>query len=388
MNDARFDIVVVGGGPAGTSAAIRLATAGRKVLLIEKAKFPRHKLCGEFVSPECLRHFVELGIDQDVYEQHAPKITKTVFYSVRGRSLVISNKLLAAERRHSIGLSRSMMDDLLIERAVDVGVDVRTETMLREPTIRNGAFAGLELRTKNDDIYSVHAPIAIDATGRGRILARLLEKTQSKKAPLIAFKTHLRKSTIEQGACEIYSYPGGYGGCTEIEGGLQNLCFVANANLVRNIGAIPEKAVREIVMTNSRAKNVLGQVEFVGDWYAVPISRFGRESLFPFRGVITIGDAAAFIDPFTGSGIALALESAKLASEAILSSKDFEAVADKYKSAYHAAFERRLKFCRMLRLASTSPLIAEGTIAVLAKSSFLGSLFARATRFNALGSSG
>ena len=87
MNNGRenFDVVIVGAGPAGSSAGIRLANAGRKVLLIDKAKFPRDKLCGEFVSPECLDHFEELGVSEDLFRLTPPRLAKTVFHSSNGR---------------------------------------------------------------------------------------------------------------------------------------------------------------------------------------------------------------------------------------------------------------------------------------------------------------
>ena len=384
MTNEKYDIVIIGGGPAGSAAAIRLASAGRKVLLVDKAKFPRHKLCGEFVSPECLRHFEELGISEPISELKVPQIAKTVFYSVRGRALTIPNSFLADEASHSIGLSRASMDNLLIRRAAAVGVDVRTVTSFRGPFIRNRRLAGVELRDQEGITYSVQAPIAIDATGRSRFLARSFSRTAAKKATLVAFKTHVRNAGIESGVCEIYSYSGGYGGCTEIENGLFNLCFIASAASVKRVGADSEGTFRRIVAANSRAMQVMQNAEFSGEWLSVPIAKFGREPLVPFAGVISIGDAAAFVDPFTGSGIALALESAKLASDAVTSSSQFEIIARNYERTHRAVFEQRLRFCRLLRLASASPLIAEATIGALARSSYLSGMFARATRARAL----
>ncbi len=206
------------------------------------------------------------------------------------------------------------MDNLLIERAVDVGVEVRMETSFRAPIVQGNEFNGLELRSADGCRYSVYAPLALDATGRNRSLARSFAPSAPRKAGLVAFKTHMRNVSITKGTCEIYSYPGGYGGCSEIEAGLYNLCFISDAASVRHAGADPETAFRKLVMTNSRAKEVLKNAEFVGVWHAVPIAKFGRESQVPFQGVFAVGDAAAFIDPFTGSGIALALESSKLAT--------------------------------------------------------------------------
>ena len=80
-----YDIVIVGAGPAGASAAIRLANAGRRVLLVEKEKFPRAKLCGEFISPECLEHFRELEVLESMRASGGVEISETIFYSRSGR---------------------------------------------------------------------------------------------------------------------------------------------------------------------------------------------------------------------------------------------------------------------------------------------------------------
>ena len=388
MNCRSFDIVIIGGGPAGSSAATLLSRAGQRVLLVEKAKFPRHKLCGEFVSPECLLHLRQLGVSEAVEEADPPKIFTTVFYSISGKSLDIPNSFLDSQNPNSIGLSRAKMDELLLEGAVGSGVDVRTETTFRAPIIENGLLAGVELRSKDGDRYSVKASLAIDATGRSRILARCFDGGVPKKPGLVAFKTHLRNASMEEGECEIYSYSGGYGGCTQIEKGLFNLCFIADAAAVKNTGSDPGSAVRKLVMQNRRAKVVLADSEFIGDWHAVPIAGFGRAPLVPIPGVMAIGDAAAFIDPFTGSGIALALQSSKLAADAILSSDDPKAIAGRYERTYRAAFDRRLRFCRFLRLASTSPRLASAALGLLGSSVSLTRMFAKATRSGALNTSG
>src|SRR4051794_36007191 len=87
-----YDAVVVGGGPAGTSAAIHLALQGARVLLAEQKKFPRPKLCGEFISPECLEHFERLGVIDRMIEAHGAPISETIFYARRGASVSVPSE--------------------------------------------------------------------------------------------------------------------------------------------------------------------------------------------------------------------------------------------------------------------------------------------------------
>ncbi|MDQ5836879.1 MAG: FAD-dependent oxidoreductase, partial [Acidobacteriota bacterium] len=84
-----FDAIIIGGGPAGASAAIHLAARGARVLLAERKKFPRAKLCGEFISPECLEHFTRLGVLERMKEAGGARVSQTVFYAPSGRGLAV-----------------------------------------------------------------------------------------------------------------------------------------------------------------------------------------------------------------------------------------------------------------------------------------------------------
>lgn len=385
----QFDVVIAGAGPAGSSAAIRLAQGGLSVLLVEKKRFPREKLCGEFISPECLKHFEELGVMPDLTAVGGVDINETIFFAAYGKGFAVNSKWFGPGSANALGLSRAEMDARLLDRARDAGVNVREETAVTGLLKVDGRVVGIKLRSKNGVENTIAAKITIDATGRSRSLARFAENPTGnrKAAKYVAFKTHLRGARIKDGACEIYAYRGGYGGCNRVENGLYNLCFIASAKDTRLLGSDPERIFREIVFTNRRAKETMETSSVVKEWHAVPIERYGRGDPAPLDGLITIGDAAAFIDPFTGSGILLALESGRIASEAIvenfLNGSDLHKLGVGYRIDHSAAFDRRLWVCSMLRHAAFVPLLAEMSILALSKSSFLRRGIARATRFNA-----
>ncbi|QQS33169.1 MAG: NAD(P)/FAD-dependent oxidoreductase [Acidobacteriota bacterium] len=389
VTNGQYDVAIVGAGPAGSSAAIRLAHAGLSVALVEQKRFPREKLCGEFVSPECLWHFDELGVMPAIRGIGGPNIYETVFYSKRGNSVSICSEWFGNGGSIALGISRAAMDLKLIERAAELGVDVRTETSVTGVVSLGDAVTGLKTKPANGVESELRAKVYIDATGRTRALARRFEPKDLTKAAAssVAFKTHLRGAQINAHSCEIYSYNNGYGGCNRVEDDLFNLCFIVSSADARYMKSDPERVLREVVFRNERAAAVLRRVEIVKPWHAVPIERFGRGELVPANGLFTIGDSAAFIDPFTGSGMLMALESAKIAAEVIVDSRDrnahFDHVSENYREKYSAAFDRRLRFCSMLRHAASIPFWSGAMIAALRFSPFLRQTVARATRSNA-----
>ena len=366
-----YDVVIAGGGPAGSSLAIRLASAGMSVLVAEQKRFPREKLCGEFISPECLSHFDELGVLPDISSQSS-RIAETVFYARSGRSVEVPSKWFGPDDTVALGLSRSEMDNVLLRRAAGVGVDVCEDTAAVGILAEGEQITGIKLRVGKGDDVGVNAKLVVDATGRSRSVARYadpFEKTGT-RARNVAFKTHLTGADVATGVCEIYSYSGGYGGCNLVEGGKFNLCFIVSADIAKRCGSDPERALREIVSTNPRARDAMKNVEAIDPWLAVPIQRFGRGSLTPRAGLVTVGDSAAFIDPFTGSGILLALQSSRILFGAIERNwqDGVERIARGYHLSYSAAFDSRLRWASMLRYASFSPFIAEIVVAGLGMS--------------------
>lgn len=376
-----YDIAIVGGGPAGSSAAIRLAHAGRSVLLLEQKRFPREKLCGEFISPECLAHFCELGVLGSV-QAGAVAIGKTVFYARSGASVTVSSDWFAAGGQ-ALGLSRAEMDTRLLERARAVGVTVAEDSRVKGVLLDQGRVHGVELH----DGSHATAALTIDATGRSRALTREVASVRTRRAAYVAFKSHLTRCAIDRNTCEIYAYRGGYGGCSPVEDGLYNLCFVISSTIARRFQSDAAAIMRNVVCSNARARAALSGASMDTGWLAVPIESYGRSDLAPIEGLLAVGDAAAFIDPFTGSGILLALDSAKALAGAITAGWSerplYREIADDYQRRHRDLFHRRLTVSSLVRRAAFAPLMAEALIRVLALSEGLTRRVAGATRNSA-----
>src|SRR5262249_41341231 len=160
-----YDVIIAGAGPAGSSAAIHLATNGLRILLVEQKKFPRAKLCGEFISPECQDHFAKLGVSRTILCSDPASINETVFYSNRGHHVGVPSSWFG--KRVALGLSRAVMDDVLLRRAAAVGVEVIENGNVVGPRINADRVSGLEIRQGTEQ-KEFQARLTIDATGRAR----------------------------------------------------------------------------------------------------------------------------------------------------------------------------------------------------------------------------
>jgi flavin-dependent dehydrogenase len=422
-----FDVIIMGGGPAGASAAIHLAASGARVMLAERERFPREKLCGEFISPECLGHFARLGVLESIGRGGGERVSETVFYAPSGRCVSVPSEWFGRRGGgDALGLSRAEMDARLLERAREAGVRVLEGASLTGVVADGGRVRGLRLQTREAGAREFRARVTLDATGRQRALVRRAGRELTRagvessgegrgvvaafeegaragegargsggiRGPgrLVAFKAHLEGARGAQGVCEIYFYRGGYGGLSPVEGGLSNLCFIARAEDVRALGGDAERVMRELVMRNRRAAETLGGARALTRWLGVTVESFGRHEPAPFDGLLAVGDAAAFIDPFTGSGMLMALEGGELAAASVSrwfargEHLPFESLAREYRAAYGARFDARLRLCGLLRRAALAPAaLAEIGVVALGASAGLRRRLARATRGSGAG---
>jgi menaquinone-9 beta-reductase len=400
IENRKSKIVVVGGAVAGASAAIHLRQAGFEVALIERERFPREKLCGEFVSPECFAHFRALGVLDEMRRARGVEISETVFFAPDGASVAVPSQWFRG-KGYALGISRATMDLRLLEKAKNAGVEVLEETQAANLIFENNEVRGVVARGKTGETREIVADLTIDATGRAAVLSKLVSrenaKTQTKiknqkskiKNSLVGFKAHLENARVERGRCEIYFFPRGYGGLNFVENNFANHCFLLDARVVREFGGDVERIVREVVFKNQRAAQTLCEARPVHEWLAVAVDDFGRKRLNPAPRLFSVGDAAAFIDPFTGSGMLMALESAELLSHLIANfgAQRAAEIAARYEISHRQKFDRRLRVCAVLRRAAFVPGLAATTIRALGFSRAARELLARATRGGGGGSS-
>ena len=343
----RYDVVVIGGGLAGSAAAIRLARAGASVLLLEAATLPHDKLCGEFLSPETVGIFQRLGVWPAIEALAPPRLTAA---RITARDGIRWDAPFATP---GIGLSRHALDRLLFDHAARVGADARATA--RATSVAGDLAEGFAVTWRAGDGArgEAKARVVLGAWGKRAALDRALGRPfLSLDHPTFALKAHYHGPPIGR-RVELHGFDGGYCGLAEIEGGKINLCLLAETRVLRGCGGDPERLAAEVLPTNPALRAWLADAERIHD-------RFLAISQIPFvpkavveGDVLMLGDAAGLISPLAGNGMAMALAAAEMAAPLVLDHLAGRRTAADLKATYtrqwHARFDRRLRLGRVLQ---------------------------------------
>jgi menaquinone-9 beta-reductase len=367
------DVVVVGAGMAGCSAAIHLARRGARVWLFERAAEPRDKLCGEFLSPETHGLFQRLGVDGAVRSSGATSIRSVTVTGATGASLS------AALPGEALGLSRIVLDELLVRQAERAGASVRAATAVTG--IQGSLGSGFAVHAGG---LTVRARTVVAATGRTSPLERKVVRAPRRQmVRRVAFKAHYAGLDLGD-RIEVHAFPGGYCGISPIEGQRTNVCWVADERVLRDAGNRPELMLEWMMDVNRALGARLGNAtRLSGRFLATSPVPFGRRVLL-HDDVLLAGDAAGMIAPICGDGMAMALRAGEMAAGCIGAFLAGEMTAEDLRCAYPACWRRefrvRLAVGRLLHESLRSPFMPALTFPVLARLPALTTFLIRASR--------
>jgi menaquinone-9 beta-reductase len=306
------EVIVVGGGPAGSSTAAALVELGHRVLLFDKASFPRHKPCSDYVNPAGARLLAEMGLLQPILDAGAHCMDGMLVHAPNGGRF-LADYAKAEPGRAAIGLSRYHLDQLLLERAKSTGVTVCERAHVRE-LLRDGERVIGVVATIDGLREEIRAPLVIGADGRNSVVARSLGiSTPMRWLRKTGLAAHYRGVTGLDRYGEMHVGRHLYAGLAPLECGLTNVTIVAGDRSVQQRAASIEDYFAEALRTLPAVAAKLDGAERVGGIRGVGMMAH-RARRTAGDGYLLVGDAATFLDPFAGEGIYEALLAATLAA--------------------------------------------------------------------------
>ena len=371
------DAIVIGAGPAGSTAAILLAQAGWSVALVEKQVFPRRKVCGECIAATNLPLLDELGISEDFHKLAGHELRQVAL--MLGKRTVIADMPALPHGRHAWGraMGREHLDTLLIQRAKTAGADIYQPWSVRKVSGGFGDFSCEIAAGGSAATRVLQAPVIIAAHGSWEPQAFMqAEKPPRAASDLFAFKANFQGARLLSGLLPVLSFAGGYGGMViDGAGELTLACCIRRDTLKACRTRWPNASAAEAVeaylrATCAGAEQALEGAARRGAWLSVGPLRPGIRLGEARHEFFLVGNAAAEAHPIIGEGISMALQSSWLLCRKLIacpnkSGSTLRAVHVDYTRAWHRHFASRLRLASLFAHLAMRPSLGSALLPLL-----------------------
>ena len=344
-----YDAIIVGGGPGGTSAAAYLGRKGRKVLLLEKEKWPRDKTCGDALSGKSVAILIELGLEKDIEAADHAMVTGLTFSSPK--STVVKIPFNASDQDIAKGyVSRRMVSDHLMWKKASKYCTAM-ESMAVTGVVRenagvqgggNGKIVGVKAKDAKGEEHEFRGRMIIGADGVSSLVAREIRGADvDPDHTCIAYRAYYSGIKGMDGTLEIHfvkSCMPGYFWIFPLENGLANVGVGMVMSDMRKSNVNLQKAMLDAIETNPLFKERFAGAKLVSPIKAWSLPFGSKKRTVHDDNVLLVGDAAGLVDPFSGEGQGNALLSGKLAAQMV----DEALTANDTSAAFLATYEKRL----------------------------------------------
>ena len=354
-------VIIVGGGLAGLTAAIHLSKIGVEVIVIEKNDFPKHKVCGEYISNEVLPYLNWLGVS--VFDLKPTIIEKLEFSTSKGSTISCDLPL------GGFGISRYALDDFLYKKAVANGCVFIHDTVQDITYLKNQ----FKISTAHNGVLK--SEIAIGAFGKRSVIDQKLNRSFiQKKSHWLAIKGHY-SGDFENNLVALHNFKGGYCGVSKVENDRINICYLCDYKTFKNYKNVEDYQIN-VVSKNPYLKAIFESSTLLFE-KPITISQVSFEKKKAVENhILMIGDTAGLIHPLCGNGMAMAIHSSKIVSELVgaylqKEIKSRDDLEKKYVYEWNKNFRSRLKYGRFLSSIFRQQELSDLLLRILVKFPFL-----------------
>ncbi len=360
-----YDVAIIGGGLAGLSLAIQLADAGHKIVLIEKEKYPFHKVCGEYIAMESWDFLERIGID--LTSLNVPIINELLITDCRGKEL----------KQHlnpgGFGISRFTLDNILAKIAVGKGVHLLENTKVTNVVFNADEF---DITTDNTQLKS---KLVAGAWGKRSALdiklnRNFIQDKPSEKNHFIGVKYHVN-AAFNSNEIALHNFENGYCGISKIDNNQFCVCYLTTATNLQKFSGDIKKMEQAILFKNSTLKSCFESFTPVYDKpLAIAQISFAPKEIIHHQ-VFMLGDAAGLITPLCGNGMSMAMHAsvllAPLFDAYLLGKTNRQQMENAYEKSWKNQFNPRLKAGRVIQKLFGNPMITNASIGLLKYSPML-----------------
>ncbi len=307
------DVLIAGAGPAGAATALRLARAGLDVVVVDRAVFPREKICSEYSSPEGVRHLAQLGVLESIERHGGHRILGTTVDAPKGSRLtgLFARAGHAPFRDTGLSIPRRILDAALVDGARRAGAVVLERTAVQAVLEDRGEVRGLVVRDGSGAGREIRARLTIGADGLHSLVARRIGARTTGPLRRFGFVAHMADVAGLGDTAEMHVSAEGYVGLNPLGGGIANVALVVPARRAAAArGRVGDFFFRELARFSGVAGRVSRSAMVRDVMVTGPFAAWSRNVVA--AGALLVGDAADFFDPFTGEGICAALRGAEL----------------------------------------------------------------------------
>jgi flavin-dependent dehydrogenase len=366
-----WDALVIGGGPSGSTAATLLARQGKRVILAERAAFPRRKVCGEFISATTWPILEELGVAASLAARAGPAVQRVGLFA---RDVAVAAPMPAPRESHAWGraIGRDILDSTLLSAATHAGAQVLQPASVESLRREGGDFVVDVLCA--GEMQSVRSKTVIAAHGsweRGVLTARV----EPRASDLLGFKARFSAAPLADALMPLVLFPGGYGGLVRTDADEVSFSCCIRRDALADCRARFEGSAGEAVLAHAMAhcralREALQPSTREGPWLSAGPIRPGIREVAR-DGLFRVGNAAGEAHPLVAEGISMAIQSAWLLA------RSWQRGAIDYRRDWHASFASRIRASSVFASFTVPPAPSRASVAFLERMPALLTLGAR-----------